>query len=39
LEKSLRLIDVASFRPDYHLTLVMDDDQGRSAAFLEPDED
>jgi hypothetical protein len=34
----LRLIEVASFRPGYHLELVMDDEQGRSVAFLEPDE-
>lgn len=34
----LRLIEVAAFRPGYHLELVMDDEQGRSVAFLEPDE-
>ena len=33
----LRLIEVSSFRPGYHLELVMDDDQGRSVAYLEPD--
>lgn len=32
----LRLIDVTSFRPFHHLELVMDDDQGRSAAYLAP---
>jgi Pyruvate phosphate dikinase, AMP/ATP-binding domain len=33
----LRLIDVSDFRPKYHLELVMDDDQGRSVAYLEHD--
>jgi hypothetical protein len=33
----LRLIKVASFRPDYHLDLVMDDEQSRAVAFLVPD--
>ncbi|HSO27955.1 MAG TPA: PEP/pyruvate-binding domain-containing protein [Anaerolineales bacterium] len=32
----LRLIDVTSFRPFHHLELVMDDDEGRSAAYLAP---
>lgn len=31
----LRLIEVASFRPNTHLELIMDDDEGRSVAFLE----
>jgi hypothetical protein len=33
----LRLIEVSSFRPHHHIELVMDDEQGRSAAFLAPD--
>jgi hypothetical protein len=33
----LRLIKVSSYRPHYHLELVMDDEQGRAVAFLEPD--
>lgn len=35
LPASLRLIRIADFRPDTCLTLIMDDEQGRSAAFLE----
>ena len=35
--KTLRLIEVASYRPFHHLELVMDDEKGRSAAFLVPD--
>jgi hypothetical protein len=34
----LRLISVDAFRLGYHLELVMDDEQGRSIAFLEPNE-
>jgi hypothetical protein len=34
----LHLIEVASYRSDHHLELVMDDSQGLAAAFLEPDE-
>jgi hypothetical protein len=37
LADCLRLIDVSDFRPKYHLELVMDDDQGRSVAYLEHD--
>jgi hypothetical protein len=37
LTDCLRLIDVSDFRPKYHLELVMDDDQGRSVAYLEHD--
>jgi hypothetical protein len=33
----LRLISVADFRPGHHLTLVMDDDEGRAVGFLEPE--
>jgi len=34
-EASLRLIEVASFRPDHHIELVMDDQAGKSVAYLE----
>ncbi len=34
----LRLIKVASYRPGYHLELVMDADEGKSVAFLERDQ-
>ena len=37
LPRCLRLIDAASYQPGYHLELVMDDEQGRSVAFLEAD--
>jgi len=37
LNASLRVIDVAAFRPHHHLNLVMDGEQGRSVAFLVPD--
>ena len=38
LKGCLRLIEVASFRPDYHLELVMDDEEeGRTVAYLAPD--
>jgi hypothetical protein len=36
-QASLRLIEVASFRPEHHLELVMDDDAGKSVAYLEKD--
>jgi len=36
--KSLRLIQVTSYRPEHHLELVMDDEQGRAVAYLERDE-
>jgi hypothetical protein len=35
LPDCLRLIDVTDFRPKHRLELVMDDDQGRSVAYLE----
>jgi hypothetical protein len=38
LPRCLRLIEVSSYRPDHHLELVMDDDLGRSVAYLQPDE-
>jgi hypothetical protein len=34
-ETSLRLIEVASFRPGHSLELVMDDEAGKSVAYLE----
>jgi len=38
LKGCLRLIEVDSFRPDYHLELVMDDEEeGRTVAYLAPD--
>ena len=33
--RALRLIDVDAYRPLHHLELVMDDDAGRSVAYLE----
>ena len=33
----LRLIKITSYRPKHHLELVMDDEQGRTLAFLEHD--
>ncbi len=36
LPACLRLIRVADFRPNTRLSLVMDDEQGKSVAFLEP---
>jgi len=37
LEDSLRLIEVAEYRPGNHLELVMDEQAGRAVAFLQPD--
>jgi len=37
LADCLRLIEVDSFRPGYHLELVMDGETGRSVAYLEKD--
>jgi hypothetical protein len=34
---ALRLIEVADFRPGYHLDLVMDDEQAKAVAFLKED--
>jgi hypothetical protein len=34
-EASLRVIEVASFRPEHHIELVMDDEAGKSVAYLE----
>jgi len=36
--QSVRLIEVASFRPAHHLELVMDDNKGKALAYLIPDE-
>lgn len=33
----IRLIEVAEFRPNYHLDLIMDDDRGKAVALLVPD--
>ncbi|MBT3320887.1 MAG: hypothetical protein HN392_01240 [Anaerolineae bacterium] len=38
LLSSLKLIAVNDFRPNYHLTLVMDNEKGRAVAYLEKDE-
>jgi hypothetical protein len=35
--KCVHLIDVARYRPDHHISLVMDDEEGRAVAFLVPD--
>ncbi len=37
LSESLRIIKVESFRPESHLEVVMDDQAGKTVAFLEPD--
>jgi hypothetical protein len=37
MSECLRLIEVSSYRHYHHLELVMDDEQGRTAAFLVPD--
>jgi hypothetical protein len=36
--ETVRLIEVASFREDSHLELVMDDEKGEGVAYLVPDE-
>jgi hypothetical protein len=36
-DKSVRLIKVGLFRRNHHIELVMDDEQGRSVAYLERD--
>ena len=38
LENCLRLIRVDGFRPEHHLALVMDDQAGKSVAYLEADQ-
>jgi sporulation-control protein spo0M len=37
--ETVRLIEVASYRPGHHLELVMDDDKGKALAYLVPDEE
>ena len=37
MENCLRLIRVADFRPGHHMALVMDDQAGKSVAYLEAD--
>jgi hypothetical protein len=37
LAESLRLIDVAAFRPGHHLELIMDDEKSQTVAFLVAD--
>ena len=37
--KSLHLIKVKDFRADFHISLVMDDEQGRAVAYLVEDEE
>lgn len=37
LKDCLRVIEVASFRSGSHLELIMDEQEGRAAAFLQPD--
>ncbi len=39
LLNSLKLIAVNDFRPNHHLTLVMDDEKGRAVAYLEKNEE
>jgi len=36
--ETIRLIEVASFRPAHHLELVMDDEKGKASAYMVPDE-
>ena len=38
LLNSLRLIAVQDFRPEHHISLIMDDEKGRAVAFLEKDQ-
>ena len=35
LLRALRLVDVQDFAPEQHLTLIMDDDEGRAVGFLQ----
>ena len=37
LLKTLRLVDVQDFAPNHHLSLIMDDDEGRAVGFLKAD--
>ena len=36
--ETIRVVEVASYRPDCHLELVMDDEKGKAVAYLVPDE-
>ncbi len=38
IEKCIHLIDVSAYRPNHHLEIVMDDNEGQAVAFLSPDE-
>jgi hypothetical protein len=35
--ETLRLIDVAAYRADHHLDIIMDDEKGQAVAYLVPD--
>jgi hypothetical protein len=35
--KVLRVVDVAAYRPDHHLEMILDDEQGLTTAFFVPD--
>jgi len=35
--ENLRLIDVAAYRADHHLDIIMDDEKGQAVAYLVPD--
>jgi hypothetical protein len=37
LENTLRLIEVAAYRPGFHLELIMDDERSQAVAYLVPD--
>jgi hypothetical protein len=36
MHECLRVIEIASFRPDHHMEIVMDNDKGIAVAFLAP---
>lgn len=36
--ETIRVVEVASFRPAHHIDLIMDDDKGEAVALLVPDE-
>lgn len=38
LEDCVRVIEISSYRPGYHLVLAMDDEQGQATAFLSKDQ-
>ena len=37
MAECVNLIDVTRYRPNHHMSLVMDDEEGRAVAFLVPD--